>query len=78
MPWGVRLLFVQGEASNFVNSSIGHHNITQGCILMLNELIHQMQLPKTLIEQAIQHMIATVPQHQCAWGALTFYYTHSR
>ena len=61
-----------------VNSSIGHHNITQGCIVMLNELIHQMQFPKTLIKQAIQHMIATVPQHQSAWGALAIYYTHSR
>ena len=51
-----------------VNSSIGHHNITQGCIVMLDELIHQMQFPKTLIKQAIQHMIATVPEHQSAWG----------
>ena len=77
-PCGYQFGRIVGAMHRIVNSSIGHHNITQGCIVMLDELIHQMQFPKTLIKQAIQHMIATVPQHQSAWGALAIYYTHSR
>ena len=77
-PCGYQFGRIVGAMHRIVNSSIGHHNITQGCIVMLNELIHQMQFPKTLIKQAIQHMIATVPQHQSAWGALAIYCTHSR
>ena len=66
-----------GAMHRIVNSSIGHHNITQGCIVMLDELIHHMQFPHALIRHAIQHMVATVPKHQSAWKALAIYYSHT-
>ena len=76
-PYGYQFGRLVGAMHRIVNSSIGHHNITQGCIVMLDELIHHMQFPHALIRHAIQHMVATVPKHQSAWKALAIYYSHT-